>query len=419
MTTNTSHSCSEFDPTMLSVSDASAHIMDTIRPVECVEQIALHDALDRILAEDLASPRAVPGYDNSAMDGYALRSADLPTTSDSKPLHLIGTALAGKPYGGAVGSGECVRIMTGAVIPNGSDTVVMQEHARVEAGMVFVGDRHRRGDHVRRRGDDLTLGQTVLSAGRRLTPADLGLIASLGVTEVKVRRCLRVAFFSTGDELCPLGDPLAVGQIYDSNRYTLFGLLNRLGVEILDLGIIRDRREDLRTAFTTAASAADVVITSGGVSVGEADLVMETLKSVGQVAFWKIAMKPGKPFAFGQIGSALFFGLPGNPVSVMATFQIFVQPALRRLAGEQPKPSFRLHARCLEALKKHPGRIDFQRGVMETGPGGELTVRSTGEQGSHILSSMSHANCFIVLPLESGNVAPDTWVEVEPFVTLL
>ncbi|CAK0774857.1 molybdopterin molybdotransferase [Gammaproteobacteria bacterium] len=330
----------------------------------------------------------------------------------------MGTALAGKPYNGRVGTGECVRIMTGAVIPDGADTVAMQEHVRVEKGSVFVGSRHRCGDHIRRRGDDLTLGKIVLTAGRRLTPADLGLLASLGVCEVKVCRRPRIAFFSTGDELCPLGSPLEKGQIYDSNRYTLFGLLNRLGVEILDLGIVRDRREDLRMAFTSAAQAADAVITSGGVSVGEADFVREVLNNVGQVAFWKIAMKPGKPFAFGRVGTALFFGLPGNPVSVMATFHYFVQPALRRLAGELSKPPLRLRARCLEPLKKHPGRIDFQRGVIETGQAGELVVRSTGNQGSHILSSMSCANCFIILPLESGDVAPDMWVEVEPFVTL-
>jgi molybdopterin molybdotransferase len=408
----------EYDSSILPVTEALARILKAVHPVTCVERVALRSALDRVLAADLLALRPVPPYDNSAMDGYALRAADLPR-ADDEPLSLIGTALAGRPYEGTMGSGECVRIMTGAILPAGADTVVMQEHTRRVDDAVFLAHNPRRGDNVRHVGDDLGVGQTILPAGRRLTPVDLGVLASLGVVEVGVWRRPRVSFFSTGDELCSLGDPLETGQIYDSNRYTLHAMLTRLGVEVLDLGIIRDCRSDLSLTFGAAAQVSDAVITSGGVSVGEADLVKETLEAMGQVEFWKIAMKPGKPLAFGQIGAALFFGLPGNPVSVMVTFYHFVQPALRRLAGELPRPPLRLRARCLDYLSKRPGRTDFQRGVLGLGPDGELTVRSTGDQGSHILSSMGRADCFIILPLETGDVAPGSLVDVEPFTSLV
>lgn len=403
---------------LLSVAQALEYIRSSLVPVQGFEQRALRDALGRILAAEINSPIDVPPHANSAMDGYALRAADLPSDGETS-LQLIGTALAGHPYNGTLGTGQCVRIMTGAKLPAGADTVVMQEDVRREGETIFVGSGHRPGAHVRLPGEDIATGQTVLSAGRQLTPADLGLLASLGIAEVKVMRRLRVAFFSTGDELRSLGEPLEEGQIYDSNRYTLYGMLHRLGVEIIDMGVVRDRREDIAQAFRQGAAVADVLLTSGGVSVGDADYVKETLEALGKVNFWKISMKPGKPLAFGLLGSTVFFGLPGNPVSSMATFYQIVQPALQQLMGQGATPMLHLRVPCVTQLKKSPGRADYQRGILECDASGQLTVRSTGPQGSHVLSSMSRANCFIVLPAESGNVEAGNLVEVQPFAGLI
>lgn len=402
---------------LLPVDEALARIADTLQPIRGHEQLPLVAALNRVLAQDVESPLDVPGHRNSAMDGYAVAAGDLPETGE-RGLRVVGTALAGVPFSGTLASGEAVRIMTGAVVPEGADTVIMQEKTRREGDTVYVGPA-RSGDNVRHPGEDIASGQTVLPAGRRLVPADLGLLASLGIAEVKVRRPIRVAVFSTGDELAPLGAPLANGQIYDSNRYTLNAMLRRLSAEVIDMGVVRDHPEAIADAFRSAADIADVVITSGGVSVGEADFVKATLDELGQVDFWRIAMKPGKPLAFGMLGSTAFFGLPGNPVSVMATFYQIVQPSLQRLAGEQPMPPLRLRVPTSTKLKKRPGRQDFQRGILEPGPDGQLTVRSTGGQGSHILSSMSHANCFIVLPAASGDVEAGAIVEVQPFAGLV
>ncbi len=400
---------------MLSVAQALEHIRANIHPIEGFEQRALRDALGRTLAADILSPLDVPPQPNSAMDGYALRAADV----DSAPLRLIGTALAGHPFAGTVGAGQAVRIMTGAALPDGADTVVMQEQARRDGDTVLINHTPLRGEHVRQAGEDIASGQTVLAQGRVVTPADLGLLASLGIAEVRVARRLRVAFFSTGDELRSLGEPLAEGQIYDSNRYTLFGMLQRLNVEIIDMGVVRDSREAIADAFRQAAAVADVLLTSGGVSVGDADFVKETLDSLGQVNFWKIAMKPGKPLAFGRLQNTVFFGLPGNPVSSMATFYQIVQPTLRQLMGQTATPPLRLRVPCASALKKSPGRADYQRGILEYDAGGRLVVRSTGPQGSHVLSSMSRANCFIILPAETGNIEAGNEVEVEPFAGLI
>lgn len=265
----------------------------------------------------------------------------------------------------------------------------------------------------------MAAGDLVLEKGARLTPADIGLLASLGAGEVNVRRRLRVAFFSTGDELRSIGEPLDRGSVYDSNRYTLYGMLGRLGCELLDMGVVRDVREDVEKAFMEAASNADVVITSGGVSVGEADFVKETLDKLGRVEFWKVAMKPGRPLAFGRVQDACFFGLPGNPVSVMVTFYQFVQPALRKLMGEKHTDAMTIKIRSASKLKKRPGRIEYQRGIMERGENGELVVRKTGAQGSGILSSMSQANCFIILPIDSSTVEPGQLVDVQPFFGLV
>ena len=402
--------------TLIPVTEVSRRIMEAVSPIGTVEQLPLRSALGRVLAKDVVSGFQVPPADNSAMDGYAVKWADLPASQEQEvALTVVGTTLAGAPWSGQLGSGQSVRIMTGGVIPCGADTVVMQEQARREGNRVWLGGGHPQGDNVRRAGDDLVVGQTVLQAGRRLHGADLGLLASLGIAEVGVYRRPRIAFFTTGDELRSPGESLEEGQIYDSNRYTLYGLLTHLGVELLDLGAIPDEPKVLEEALIQGGQAADGIIASGGVSVGEADHIRSVLAKRGRVELWRIAMKPGKPLAFGWIGTTLFFGLPGNPVSTMVTFLQFVRPALVKLAGESPRAPWRLQARCSDNLKKKPGRTDFQRGLLSMDDQGQWQVRSTGDQGSHILTSMSQANCFIVLPQEGGNVASGSLVEVELF----
>ena len=412
----------DFDPSSLLVEQALERIHALAAPVSGVERVAIREALGRVLAEPVHSPIDVPAHDNSAMDGYAVRAADAggapggPGDGGAR-LRVAGTSWAGRPFSGEVGSGECVRIMTGAVMPRGADAVVIQENVRLEAdgAAVRFEQRPRAGDNVREAGEDVPRGAEVLPAGQRIGPAELGVLASLGTVEASVRRRVRAAFFSTGDELRSLGEPLSDGCVYDSNRYTLLAMLRAVGAEVLDLGVVRDTREEVERAFREAAAAADAIVTSGGVSVGEADFVKETLERTGAVDFWKIAMKPGRPLAFGKVGGALFFGLPGNPVSVMVTFYQFVQPALRRMMGEPAAPPLRFRVKCASRLRKRPGRVEFQRGVLGYDDAGRLAVRSTGGQGSGILSSMHEANCFIVLPLESDGVAPGSEVDVEPF----
>jgi molybdopterin molybdotransferase len=403
---------------LLSVADARARIDALVAPIDGEEQLHIRSALGRVLAAPVISTLNVPPYTNSAMDGYALRGADLPA-GGSVRLKVIGRAMAGAPFEGRVGSGEAVRIMTGAAMPEDADTVLMQEHVDVDGDHIEIGSGHKPGENVRKAGEDMAVGDTVLAPGKLLLPAELGVIASIGIAEVRVKRRLRVAFFSTGDELKSLGEPLGPGQIYDSNRYTLHGMLSRLGVELLDLGVIRDEREAIRRAFRVAATTADVVITSGGVSVGEADFVKLTLDELGQVDFWKIAMKPGKPLAFGRLGNAVFFGLPGNPVSVMATFYQFAQPALQKMQGMTATPALTVKVPCAVALRKQPGRLEYQRGVLQHDGQGKLSVTSTGRQGSHVLSSMSKSNCFIILPAECAGVAAGEPVEVQPFAGLV
>lgn len=412
-------SCADdYDPDALSVVEALRRIEQVVQPISGYERLALRSALGRVLATPIISPLDVPAYINSAMDGYAVRYADLASQGDHG-LQVIGTALAGAPFTGQVGPGTAVRLMTGAVVPEGADCVVMQEHTEVTGDGVRIAPGQKSGQNIRQVGEDLQAGATVLEPGRLLTPADLGVIASLGIGEVTVRRRLRVAFFSTGDELCSIGEPLQVGQLYDSNRYTLYGMLTRLGVETLDMGVVRDRQDELTAAFREAATTADAVITSGGVSVGEADFVKDILRALGEVNFWKIAMKPGRPLAFGRIGKALFFGLPGNPVSVMVTFYEFVQSALQRLMGQSQPAIISVQVPCTTRLKKRPGRVEYQRGILERQSDGRWRVHGTGDQGSGILSTMSRANCFIVLPETSGNVEAGTVVEVQPFSGLV
>jgi len=411
------HGCDEYDPNSLTVEQAQALIDRIVEPVSGRERVFLRAALDRVLATDVTAPFDVPPHRNSAMDGYAVRAADLPAEGEAR-LAVIGESFAGRPFAGELAAGQAVRIMTGAVVPAGADTVVMQENVQREDDTIILGPGQRAGDNVRHPGEDMQAGEVVLEAGRRLNAADIGLLASFGIAEIDVHRRPVVAFFSTGDELKGIGSRLGEGDIYDSNRYTLHALLERLPVTIRDMGVIPDDPAAVRAAFAEAAAHADVVITSGGVSVGDADYVKQTLDALGKVDFWKIAMKPGRPLAFGRLGEAVFFGLPGNPVSVMATFILFARPALLKRAGARPVPPLTLKARTQTRLKKRPGRKDYQRGILAQTDDGTLAVDTTGLQGSHVLSSMSRANCFIALPRESGDVEAGEWVEVIPFAGL-
>jgi molybdopterin molybdotransferase len=410
-------SCADdYDPNSMSVEKARETIHRFLVPVAATERVAIRTALGRVLAEDITSPIDVPGHRNSAMDGYAVRHAEL-----GQALKIVGTALAGKPYAGGMGAGECVRIMTGAVMPPEADTCVMQEVVTRTGEVATIPAAQDakikfKGQNTRERGEDIKAGAVVFKKGRLIRAAELGLLASLGVNELSVYRKLRVAFFSTGDELKSIGQPLGLGDIYDSNRYTLFGMLHKLGCEVMDMGVVIDEPAALEAAFATASSAADVVMTSGGVSVGEADYIKLMLDKMGEVLFWKIAMKPGRPLAYGKIGGAHFFGLPGNPVSVMVTFYQFVQDALKTLQGRTDiAPQVLFKARLTTPIKKAPGRTEFQRATVSTAADGMLEVAVTGDQGSGILTSMAAANCFIVLPTATGNCDAGAMVDVQLF----
>ena len=411
----------ELNSGLLSVDEARERMLDAVSTIRDTRTVALRDALGQVLAADVVSPIDVPAYTNSAMDGYAVRSADLPADG-TRTFLVAGTSWAGRPYIGPIGPGEAVRIMTGGMMPEGMDSVIMQEQVEIDAhnNSVRIGTGHIAGQNVRAAGEDVQAGQTVLSAGRRLTAADIGVLASLGLGKVTVYRKLRVAFFSTGDELRAVGEPLCPGEIHDSNRYSIYGLLKKLDVDSIDLGVIRDDPVLIEAAFREAAARADVVLTSGGVSVGEADFVKDTLEKIGTLSFWKIAMKPGRPVTFGHINEAVFLGLPGNPVSVMVTFFQFVRPVLLKMSGDNgPSAVFTLRATTTTRLKKRPGRYEFQRGLLQqTGPG-EFTVGSIGAQGSGILRSMSEANCFILLEPEQSAVDAGAEVLVQPFQNLI
>lgn len=404
--------------------------INTTHDKEC---IALDQAIDRILAEDLLSPIDVPAADNSAMDGYAFHGECLDESGQTVVLQIIGTAYAGKPYDGKVEPGQCLKIMTGALMPQELDTVVPQEFTTElslndKLAIEFNRTLLKRGENRRLRGEDLQKGKAAISAGRILRPSDLGLAASLGIAELKVRRRLKVAILSSGDELCPLGQKLEAGSIYDSNRYSLIGLLNRLNLEIIDCGIVRDDPSALKQAFFEAAKVADVLICSGGVSVGEADHTKQILQDLGDVGFWKIAMRPGRPMAFGTLKPVpgqsfahrtLFFGLPGNPVAVMVTFYQFVRSALLQLNGASQTSPPITQAIAQDPIRKRAGRTEFQRAILGRSEDGKPTVRTTGSQGAGILRSMSEANCFIILNHEQGNVAAGEWVDVALFEGLL
>ena len=405
-----------YDPQALRAETANVFLSELVASISESEETGIFQALARVLAADIISPISVPPHDNSAMDGYAFDGAQLSSTN-ALNLNVIGTALAGKAWQGQVQPGQCVKIMTGAVMPNGLDTVVPQELATVavEPGITIAAGLLRAGDNRRKLGEDLMQGQTALQKGALLNPASLGLLASLGIERIKVWRKLRVAYFSTGDEILSLGQAPREGAVYDSNRYTVTGLLQRLGCEVLDFGVVGDQPALLEAAFKQAASQADAVITSGGVSVGEADYTKAMMHQLGDVAFWKIAMRPGRPLAVGRIGKSVLFGLPGNPVAVMVTFLTFVRPALLKMMGSTAAPVPLLKAHSSEVIRKKPGRTEYQRGIVSNAPDGSLQVRTTGNQGSGVLSSMVQANGLIVLHHNQGNVALGDEVDVMMF----
>lgn len=409
---------SAYDPDALPVRDAQRIIGEFITPVDGTEQLTLLSALDRVLAADIISPISVPAYDNSAMDGYALRGADLSADSQTT-LAVIGTVYAGRPSDAVPTAGQCVRIMTGGVMPAGCDSVIPQEHVAViaEAQITIDPGVIRSGDNRRFAGEDLMAGSAALKAGRIIRPSDLGLLASLGIATVPVRRRLKVAFFSTGDELRSIGQALDAGCVYDSNRYTLFGMLTRLGCEIIDMGVVRDDPQALEEALHSACAQADAILTSGGVSVGAADYTRQIMGKMGDVTFWKIGMRPGRPLAFGRIASqgksAYLFGLPGNPVAVMVSFYFFARAALLRMMGADA-PQLLMKVKSAGAIRKKAGRTEYQRGILADGE-----VRITGSQGSGILRSMSEANCMVVLHDEQGNVAAGDMVDVLIFEGLI
>jgi len=404
-----------YDPQALSADGVGAFLAELVRPVRETEEVDVFAALGRVLARDLVSPISVPPHDNSAMDGFAFDGAQL--AAGALQLEVVGTALAGKAWQGEVRPGQCVKIMTGAVMPAGLDTVAPQEFTKALAdGRVEIpAGLLERGDNRRCKGEDLMEGRPALRAGERFGPAACGLVASLGTARVPVVRRLKVACFSTGDEILSLGEAPREGAVYDSNRYTVHGLLTRLGCEVIDLGVVRDEPALLEQAFRDAAARADAIITSGGVSVGEADFTKAMMKKLGDVAFWRIAMRPGRPMAVGRIGDAVLFGLPGNPVAVMVTFLAFVRPALLRMMGTRPEPALYLKARSAEAMRKKPGRTEYQRGIVVRTPDGGLEVRTTGNQGSGVLRSMVQANGLIVLHHAQGNVDAGDFVDVMMF----
>ena len=411
-------SCTDINESgLIPFDEALRLILSAVSEISGIEQLPIEQARSRISDEDIISPINVPSHTNSAVDGYALHSAELPDKGQTRKLEIAtGTAFAGSPYEGPVATEQCVRIMTGAAMPEGLDTVIMQEHTERLENSILIADSHRKGQNVRQAGEDLQQGQTVLKTGKWLTPPDIGLIASLGTAEIIVKRKLRIAIASTGDEVFNIGSLPSPGGIYDSNRYTLSAALDRPDIEVINLGILEDSPDALLKKFNAASSYADMIISTGGVSVGDADHTRTALQISGNINFWKVAIKPGRPLAFGQIADSIFFGLPGNPVAVMVTFYLFVLPAIEKMLGIRDRPlAPTLLARTTESIRKKSGRTEVPRGILEQSENGEWTVRTTGKQGSGILSSMSAANAFILLPHESSAIREGEWVTVLPF----
>jgi len=404
-------------PGLLPFECALENMLSQITPVTQTLSLPISQALNFVLAQDIVSPLNVPNHDNSAMDGYAFSLASL---AQSKTLTLVGRSMAGAPFEGECQLGECIRIMTGAKMPSSCDSVEMQENVQVENDNItfLVGDNledKKLGSHVRKAGEDISLGQAVLAKGHKLSAVDIGVLASLGINEVTVYRKLKVALIATGDELKLPGQELNSGDIYESNSFVLSAMLNKLHVDVIDFGIIEDDFEAIKAAFVSADSQADAVISSGGVSVGDADYTKTVLDDLGEIGFWKIAMKPGKPFAFGKLPNSVFFGLPGNPVSALVTFHQLAIVALTKMQNAEALKRTHLQVKTVSDLKKSPGRMDFQRGVLSINEQGENVVTSTGSQGSGILSSLAQANCFIVLPAEQGKVPAGEVVTVQLF----
>lgn len=397
---------------MLTIDTALLRIKEAIEVISESERIILKEALGRVLAEPIYSSINIPHERNAAMDGYAFSSAGI-NTKKTFILNKVGVSWAGQPFKGQLLTGQCVRIFTGAVLPAEADSVIMQEHVEVEEQRIHFPVEVDLGQNIREMGEDIKQGSLLVAPLHKLTAIDMGLLASAGIEYVTVKRRVKIAFFSTGDELVGLGQPLASGQIYDSNRYTLSGLLCDASYSVTDMGVIPDNRQLLQDSFLEAAQNHDVIITTGGASVGEADYVKEILSHCGTVDFWKIAIKPGKPLAFGKIGRCYFFGLPGNPVAVIVTFKYIVEPALKQLAGAPIMNRIQLTARCTSSLKKAPGRQEYQRGILSQEMNGEFLVASSGKQGSNILSAISHANCYIVLPIECSGVQVGDKVRVD------
>ena len=406
-----------YDPQALSAQDVLKFLTQLVNTVAETEAVEIFQSLGRIVADDVISPIDVPPHDNSAMDGFAFKGQQL-SSAENITLKVVGTALAGKAWQGQVKPGECVKIMTGAIMPDGLDTVIPQELCQsvTPESIQFASHILKTGDNRRLRGEDIAKGKPALKQGARITPAAAGLLASLGLPKVSVYRTLRVAYFSTGDEILSLGEALREGAVYDSNRYTIAGLLKDLGCQMIDMGVVKDDPQLLENAFTKAAEHADAIITSGGVSVGEADFTKAMMKKLGDVVFWKIAMRPGRPMAVGRITqghrSAVLFGLPGNPVAVMVTFLAFVKPALLQMMGSTLSPTPLMRARTQEVLRKKPGRTEYQRGIVTRNADGELEVITTGNQGSGVLSSMVQANALIVLQHTQSTAQVGDWVDV-------
>jgi molybdopterin molybdotransferase len=412
----TQPSCNDiYEPGLIPVKNALARILAAVPAISGRERLAIEHARGRTLCEPVISTLNVPAHTNAAVDGYALHAEDLPDQGTCQ-LEIIGRAFAGRPYTGITRRGQCVRIMTGAPMPEGLDTVVMQEQVQLSGNVIELDSRYKAGQNVRQAGEDIRQGQTVLQPGKYLTPPDIGLCASLGIAEISVRRKLKIAIASTGNEVFGIGQTPGAGGIYDSNRYSLLAALDRPDIEIINLGILEDDPDSLLNSFEEAGAYADVIISSGGVSTGEADYTKTALQASGQVEFWKVALKPGRPLAFGRIGKAAFFGLPGNPVAVMVTFYQFVLPALEKMLGINNKPIVPTFlAKTTENLRKKPGRTEIYRGIIEQNEKGEWTVKTTGKQGSGIFRSMSLANAFIILDHDSADIKAGEWVTVQPF----
>lgn len=397
------------EPQLLPVAEALARMRAAIEVISDTEILPLTALLDRISAAPVYANIDVPGHDNSAMDGFALCSLNA-----DRPQQLVGESLAGHPFAGTLQPGQCARITTGATLPAGTQAVVMQEDTQLHGDQVHIARPVKLGAHIRRAGEDIQKGQTIFEAGHRFGPVDIALLASLGIAELSVRRRLKVAVLSTGDELVAPGQPLPPGKIYDSNRYGIIAMLARLNVEVIDLGRLADEPAQIRAGFTRAAQQADVILSSGGVSVGQADFVKDILAELGQINFWKVAIKPGKPFAFGRLGRAFFFGLPGNPVSALVTLHQLAVPVMLSLMGARAEPALTVSCIAEEAFRKRPGRTDYQRATLDVTERGN-TIRAHNTQGSGVLTSFLGANAYAVLQAERGDIAAGEQIDAVVF----